>query len=218
MEFLKTILGDDLYKQFETAINAHNGKEENKEKPIKIADLSSGEYTSVNKYNDEVNARTNAENQLTTANELIAQLKRGSKDDPDIQSKISGYESEITKLKAQLATEKLESAINNALRDAKGTDIDYLAFKLKALDGTLELDDNGAIKGIDDKVKTLKTQFPTLFTANDGKNNGTIISQPLPGGNDNGSVTKKDIMKMSYNDRAKLKSESPDVYDAAMKQ
>ena len=49
MEWLKAILGEDLYKQFESAINTYNAKEENKEKPVKLFDLSSGEYTSINK-------------------------------------------------------------------------------------------------------------------------------------------------------------------------
>ena len=35
MEFLKAILGEELYAQFETAINAYNGKPENKEQAIK---------------------------------------------------------------------------------------------------------------------------------------------------------------------------------------
>ena len=43
MEFLKEILGEELYKQVETAINAHNGNEANKEKQIKIGNLGTGE-------------------------------------------------------------------------------------------------------------------------------------------------------------------------------
>ncbi len=38
MEFLKAILGDK-YPEFEAAITAHNALPENKEKPVKLADL-----------------------------------------------------------------------------------------------------------------------------------------------------------------------------------
>ena len=41
MEFLKTVLGDELFKQVEDKINAYNGNDENKEK-IKIGNLGSG--------------------------------------------------------------------------------------------------------------------------------------------------------------------------------
>lgn len=44
MTFLKEILGDDLYQQFETAVNAYNGDEANKDKQVKLANLGSGEY------------------------------------------------------------------------------------------------------------------------------------------------------------------------------
>ena len=42
MEFLKDILGEDLYKQVADAVNAHNGKPENKEKQVKIAEYIIG--------------------------------------------------------------------------------------------------------------------------------------------------------------------------------
>ena len=42
MEFLKEILGDDLFKQIEEKINAHNGNEANKEKQIKLANKPCG--------------------------------------------------------------------------------------------------------------------------------------------------------------------------------
>lgn len=202
MEFLKAILGDDLYKQVETAINAHNGKDENKDKPVKLFDLSSGEYTSINKYNDEVNAKKNAETQLQTANELIAQLKKGTKDDPDMQQKVSTYESRISDLEKELAETKLESAIAEALRGAKGQDIDYLAFKLKTMDGKLELDDSGKIKGIDEKITTLKTQYPAQFTStNNGEGEKKIDPQPLPGGEpgqDKGADSLSDAISQFY--------------------
>ena len=42
MEFLKEILGEELYKQFEQAVNAYNGNEANKDKQIKLANLTEG--------------------------------------------------------------------------------------------------------------------------------------------------------------------------------
>lgn len=41
MEFLKEILGDELFKQVSEKINAYNGIKENKEKQIKLANLGS---------------------------------------------------------------------------------------------------------------------------------------------------------------------------------
>ena len=36
MEFLKAILGDELYSQFESKINEYNGSEANKDKQVKM--------------------------------------------------------------------------------------------------------------------------------------------------------------------------------------
>lgn len=36
MDFLKAILGDDLYSQVETKVNAYNADEANKDKQVKI--------------------------------------------------------------------------------------------------------------------------------------------------------------------------------------
>ena len=38
MEFLKAILGDELYSQFESKINEYNGSEANKDKQVKMGD------------------------------------------------------------------------------------------------------------------------------------------------------------------------------------
>jgi hypothetical protein len=42
MEFLKELLGEELYSQIEAKINEHNGNEANKDKQIKIGNLGTG--------------------------------------------------------------------------------------------------------------------------------------------------------------------------------
>ena len=74
MDFLKAILGDDLYSQVESKVNAHNSDEANKDKQIKIADLASGEYISKNKFTDLETEKGNIATQFTVANKLIEDL------------------------------------------------------------------------------------------------------------------------------------------------
>ena len=50
MEFLKELLGEELFKQLESKINEHNGNEANKDKQIKLGNLGSGEYVSKAKH------------------------------------------------------------------------------------------------------------------------------------------------------------------------
>lgn len=212
MEFLKAILGDELYAQFAEKLNAYNGDAANKDKQIKLANLGGGEYVGKGKY-DALQALLDGKTtELDTANGLIAELKKGTKGNEDLQGKITGYETQVQQLQAELENTKLENAIQLALRDAKAVDPDYLAFKLREKYNAdeLTLDENGKVKGMDDKLAGLKTQFPAQF---EGSGSKKVIENKLPddqGGGD--SVTKDDFAKMSYQERLKLFNENPDTY------
>lgn len=151
--------------------------------------------------------------ELTKANELIEELKKSTKGNEDLQSKISGYETQVNELQKQLAQTKLNSAIKVALLEAKVADVDYMTFKLKEK-GELQLDENEKIKGWEDKLAGLKTQFPQQF-----ENAGTkkVLENKLQGGDPaGGSLTKSDLLKKSYAERMKLYNENPEAYKAAM--
>lgn len=167
MEFLKEILGEELFKQIENAINAYNGSEANKGKEIKIANLNSGEYVSKLKFDALQSALDGKDTELTSANDLIAKLKKDTKGNEDLQGKIANYEADNQKLQEQLQETKLKSAIKVALLSEKAVDVDYLTFKLneklKEKGETLELDENDNIKGWDSQLEGLKTQFPSMF-------------------------------------------------------
>lgn len=215
MDFLKSILGDDLYSQVESKVNAYNSDEANKDKQIKIANLTSGEYISKNKFTDLETEKGNIATQLTAANKLIEDLKKSGKGDESLQQKVLDYETEINSLKSELAETKVNSALKIALLEASVTDVDYLTFKVKEK-GKVEIGEDGKIKGIDDTIASLKTQYPQHFsTASGGKK---IDEKKLPDdeGGDKG-LTKKDILSKSYAERQKLYQEDPDKFNEIMK-
>lgn len=215
MEFLKELLGEELFKQIETKINEHNGNEANKDKQIKIGNLGTGEYVSKAKHDALQALLTGKETELSTANGLIAELKKGTKGNEELQGKITGYETQVADLQEQLAETKAKSALKIALLSEKALDIDYLTFKvnekMKEQGKTLELDENENIKGWDDVISGLKTQFPTQF---EKAGQARIEPNPLPSGDSRSGafVTKEQFDKMGYQSRLKLKQEHPDVY------
>lgn len=216
MEFLKEILGE-LYEQVATKINAHNGNEANKDKQIKLANLATGEYVGKGKY-DALNELLTGKNaELDTANGLIAELKKGTKGNEELQSKIAGYETQVADLQKQLQETKLKSAIKVALMSEKAVDVDYLTFKLnekmKEKGETLELDENDNIKGWADKLSGLKTQFPTMFESAGSGNMQVLGDNRLPSG-DNRQVTptKEQFRSMSYEERVALKQSNEQLY------
>lgn len=218
MEFLKAILGEELYKQFAEKVNAYNGDESNKDKQIKLANLAGGEYVGKGKY-DALQALLDGKTgELETANGLIAELKKGTKGNEELQGKITAYEGEVQQLQEQLQETKIKSAIKVALLSEKALDVDYLTFKLESKlkdEGkALELDDNDNIKGWNDMLSGLKTQFPTQFESSSSKK---VEEHKLEQGEENKTITKDDILKKPYAERMKLFNENPDAYREAMK-
>lgn len=70
----------------------------------------------------------------------------------------------------------MKSAIKVALLSEKAVDVDYLTYKLneklKEKGETLELDENDNIKGWNEKLSGLKTQFPKMFESASGGEDG----------------------------------------------
>lgn len=136
--------------------------------------------------------------ELAEAQNLIAELKKSTKGQEDLQGKITTYEGQVAQLQAELEQAKLDSAIKVELLSSKALDVDYLTFKLKEK-GELALDENGKIKGWDDKLAALKTQFPTQFETDSRKN---IIENRLPNDkNHDGNPEPKSLeeaLRMQY--------------------
>ena len=166
---LQELLGDELYAQVKAKLDEVNAKETDQEKHVRYEDLSEGNYISKVKYDDIASQLAGKDTELATANGLIAELKKGTKGNEELQGKITTYEGDIANLQAELQEAKIKYAIKVALLSEKAVDVDYLTFKLneklKEKGESLELDENENIKGWKDKLDGLKTQFPTMFEA-----------------------------------------------------
>lgn len=147
--------------------------------------------------------------ELTEAQNLIAELKKSNKGNEDLQSKIATYEAQNAKLQEELKKTKIDAAIKVSLLAAKALDVDYLTFKLKEK-GEIELDESGNIKGWDDKLTALKTQLPTQFEAAGDKR---VIENKLQSGDKTPpTVTREQFLGMDYDARLKLKQKNEQLY------
>ena len=149
--------------------------------------------------------------QHTQSTNLIEQMKADVKGNEALQGRIATYESTIATLQDQLKQTQVDSAIKVALLGAKATDVEYMTFKLKEK-GEIELDEQGNIKGIDDKLAGLKTQFPTQFESKTEQRELQVHTLHDRQQNDGATVTKEDFKKMGYDSRVKLKESDPELY------
>lgn len=214
MEFLKTVLGDELFAQFETAVNAHNAKPENQDKQIKLADLRTGEYVSNEKYKSLETDNSSLQAKLTESNGLIKTLKKGTKTDEALQGKIGEYESKVTSLTEENEKLKTESALKVALLDAgaKPTDMDYLLYKA-GQNGEIKIGEDGKITGQDTLISGLKTSCPSQFVAQQQKK---VQENILNNNQESGTLTKQDLLKKPYAERAKVFEQDPEAFNKIM--
>jgi hypothetical protein len=154
--------------------------------------------------------------QLTEANALIADMKKSTKGQEELQSKVTAYETQIATLQAQLEETQIEADMHVALlaEGAKPDDIGYLMFKLKEK-GKLERGEDGKIKDQDDKIAALKTQLPAQFAGEKKKN---ILENKLPDDPNNGhdGITRETLLKKPYAERMRIFNENPEAYKTAM--
>lgn len=217
MEFLKELLGAELFAQVESKINEHNGNEANKDKQVKIGNLGTGEYVGKGKYDALQELVNSKETELASANDLIAQLKKATKDDEGLQKKIGEYDVQVAQLQEQLQETKIKSAVKVALLSEKAVDVDYLTFKLneklKEKGESLELDENENIKNWDALKDGLKVQFPTMFeSAGTGKLK-VLGDNKLPDSDgERETITKEQFDKMGYKSKVELRANNPELY------
>lgn len=141
---------------------------------------------------------------------LIAELKKASKGNEEMQTKFTEYESKVAELQAENEQLKIENALKVELlgAKAKASDLDYLMFKYKQENNEITLDDNGKIKGFD--IEKIKTAYPNNFEVESKKE---VDVNNLPNINDKQStITKEDFQKMGYQERNKLYLEDKELY------
>lgn len=165
-----------------------------------------GEYDSLN-------------SQYGEANKLIEDMKKSTKGQEALQSKIAAYEGQVQQLQAELEQTKIDAAIKVGLLSEKAVDVGYLTYLLKekaAKDGeTLALDDAGEVKGWKDKLEALKTEKPNMFESAGDNGDGYQVYKPnslhKPDKNEQ-PITKDTFKSYSYEQRLALKEKNPTLY------
>lgn len=163
MEFLKEILGDELYNQVAAKLQGCDD--------VKLANLASGDYVSKSKYDSDLQAKE------TRIQELTKSVKEF--DGVDVSKLKADVENWKTKYDQDLETAKINSAIQLAIAKS-GT------LSEKALTGMLEkdkikLDKDGKLTGLDEQIEAIKKENSFLFKAEE-PNKGESGSQVDLGG------------------------------------
>ena len=166
MEFLKEILGEDLFNQVKNKVSSYNEKAD-KDKKISIANVNGGEFITKAKYDQLKTDLDNTKTSLDTANTTIADLKKNNGDNADLQQKVSDYETKIANLEATSKAEKAkmlkEIAIKDALYAEKAKHPELLISKFDLSKIILDEKGENVVSGIEEQMKSNKETYKDLF-------------------------------------------------------
>ncbi|MFL2100085.1 phage scaffolding protein [Desemzia sp. FAM 23989] len=154
------------------------------------------------------------ESDLNSANELVTGLQKSNKDVEGLQTKISEYQSKVETLETERAAEQKTYALKEALTKEGVSDVDYMLFKL----GDVEVDKDGNLKGLDNRIKELKESNPTFFGADSKKDDqpGAAGYKPIDNKLDNGKQSVSYSHAELENLSAKEITENWDAVAAAL--
>lgn len=181
MEFLKAILGEELFATFSEKVSAYN--ESNPDKAIKIADLSTGLYVDKNKYDAAISEMDGYKGLLSQRDADIEDLKKKAGSADGLTQQLTELQQKYTKdtddLQAQLKQTKFDSALDVALAGsgAKNT---------KALRALLDMEKisfkDDALHGFTEQLEQIKAENDYLFES--AKPGATGIRHDGAGGSD----------------------------------
>lgn len=167
MEFLKKILGEELYAQVAAKLEGNDS--------VKLANLATGEYVSKSKHDAEQLAKDKRIQELTD--------KIKNFEGVDVKQLQTDVENWKTKYNQDLESARLDSAIQLAIAKS-GT------LSEKALMGLLDkdkikLDKDGNLTGLDEQIEAIKKEDSFLFKAaepNEPKKGNDVVLDGDHGG------------------------------------
>lgn len=201
MEFLKNVLGDELYGQVESKVNGFNSDAQNKDKQIKIVNLTDGGYVSLEKYQALETKSNGLETQLGEANNTIKSYK--DMDIDGIKKSASDWERKYKDDTAALQGKlDLQEKTFAAERYLDGQKIKSKLSRKQILHDFLEQDlkfKDGVFAGADEYMKKVREQYPEEFETEEFGDQGKKVFvrgtrntyKPTPKSEDEAYIKKK---------------------------
>jgi outer membrane murein-binding lipoprotein Lpp len=170
-EFLKPVLGDELYAQVESKLSTAQG--------LKLANIADGSFIPKSKFDE---ARTSASTLKAQVDDLTAKLAEAQSKGGDtsaLQAKIDKLTSDIALKDQELSKQGFSYKVKDALRAVKVHNPDIVMSQLK-LDKITEKD--GKLSGFDEQIEALKKSDAYLFVEQTSARGGVIGGDQNIGG------------------------------------
>ena len=127
MEFLKEVLGEELYSQTKEKVDSYN--QEHKEKPMKLVNLSEGNYVSKEKFDSKETEISTLKTQIDDANNKIKSFE--DMDYEGIKKEAEDWKTKVKEMEENQKAEK-EKSIREERTNAFFNDVKFASESAKA--------------------------------------------------------------------------------------
>lgn len=200
---LKELLGEDLHTQVIAKLG---------DKKVMLDD---GNFIPKSRFDEVIEQKNTYKTQVDTVNSQLEDLKKKNKDNTELQTQITDWQTKYNQAEGKVKEISLNSAIKlSSIKAGANDPTDILLMLDKS---KFEIDESGNVKGLEEQLTALKASKSYLFTAIDpngtggSKGNGGKAKDSLD------VVTKEQFAKMTYKDRMNLYSTNPVLYQELQK-
>lgn len=151
-EFLKPILGDDLYAQFSEKMNSAEG--------VRLANIADGSFIPKAKYDEERTANKTYKQQVDELNGKLTALQEAAAGNDDLKNQIAKLQSDLAAKDTEMQRRQLEFGAREVIRGRKARNVDIV---MRMIDMSKVTESNGQYYGLNEQLDALVKSDPFLF-------------------------------------------------------
>lgn len=182
-DFLKPVLGDDLFAQFSEKMNAAEG--------ITLANVSDGSFIPKAKFDEERNNGKAYKQQVDDLNAKLTALQQAADGNEALKGQIAQLQQDIAAKNAEMAQQRLDFTVLETARKFKARNPEIVA---RMIDKSKITENNGTMYGLNEQFEAIQKSDSYLFE--DTKDpNGGFDPHKDPGGGKSGNAAINDVIR-----------------------
>lgn len=161
MEFLKDILGEELYAQVAEKLAGNDS--------IKIANIADGKHIPKEKFDAERTASKALKAQIEDLTAKLDALQKDANNTETIKAQIAQLQTDLANKDAEIKSLRLDFGIMDAARKHKAKDPDLMA---KMIDRSNVTETDNGYAGLDEQFETLAKTYAYMFDSTPAPSGG----------------------------------------------
>ena len=187
IDFLKPILGDDLFAQVSEKLAAATG--------VDLANIAGGAYIPKAKLDEKIEEIKNQAKQITALQGKLSEAQQKSAGIDELNSQIAKLTADVADRDSKLESMSMKYDIKDALRGMNAKNVDVI-LPLLHMD-SIKRGNDGKITGLLEQVDALKKSDGYLFDSQPGGRGGFSGSQDTGGSESPNAAMNAAIRNMS---------------------